>query len=162
MVIISFRYLARKHDVYGCSAKEAYECDMIADGLADLKEHFLLFAQHMQRQEDPASFHNKVRDKLLPRYMKAMESQLQRNHDGNGHFLVGTQLNYADVALLEVLELLEEVYPELVRDRYPLVSEFHHSVRKMERVREYLSSSRRNPPLNETYIAHVKEVLSSP
>jgi len=135
---------------------------MIADGLADFKEYFILFVEFKQKQENPALFHAKVRDKLLPRYMAAMEGQLQRNIEGKGHFLVGTHLSYADVALLEVLELVEEAYPSLVGGTYPLVSGFHGNMRKMEKVEAYLNSSRRAPPLNDDYIAHVREVLSTP
>ena len=134
---------------------------MIADGLFDFRENFIMFSSYKQLHEDPALFHGKVRDKLIPRYMSAMENQLQRNNGGGaeGRGLVGMEMSYADVALLEVLELVEELYPGLVRNEYPLVASFHDNMKEIARVKDYLSSERRNPPLNETYIGHVREIL---
>lgn len=141
--------------------EEATQCDMIADGLFDLRENFILFLSYKQLHEDPTLFHGKVRDKLVPRYLSAMENQLRRNNGGGdgGRGLVGTEMSYADVALLEVLELVEELYPRLVRNGYPLVASFHHNMKEMARVKDYLGSERRNPPLNDAYIAHVREIL---
>lgn len=141
--------------------EEAAQCDMIADGLFDLRENFIMFSSYKQLHEDPALFHGKVRDKLIPRYLSAMENQLRRNDGGGagGRGLVGMEMTYADVALLEVLELVEELYPGLVRNGYPLVSSFHHNMKESDRVKDYLSSERRNPPLNDTYIDYVREIL---
>lgn len=152
------RYIARTHDMYGSSPVEAYQCDMIADGLADLKEHFIKFADYQQRKEDPQAYDSMLKGKL-PRYLSAMEKQLSRNGKSDtALFLVGNKLSHADVALLEVLELVEEQYPGVVRE-YPLLARFHHRMREMDRVRDYLSSTRRHPPLHDEYIAHVKEIL---
>ncbi len=160
------RYIARTRDMYGSSPVEAYRCDMIADGLADLRERFIMFSDFKQRKEDPEPFNTRVRDKLIPRYMSAMEEQLKSNSEassvegGAASFLVGKKLSYADVALLEVLELVEELYPGLVAaGGYLSVARFHQQMRERDRVRDYLNSERRHPPLNDEYIAHVREIL---
>lgn len=158
------RYIARRHDMYGSSAVEAYQCDMLADGLADLRERFIMFSDYEQRRQDPETYNPRVRDKLIPRYMSAMERQLQTNNnekeEGAPRCLVGGKLSYADVALLEVLELIEDSYPGiLATSTYPHVARFHQQMREMERVRDYLDSDRRHPPLNDEYIAHVREIL---
>ena len=146
--------------MYGSSLKESCECDMLSDGLFDLREIFISFTEHKKHQEDPASFDERVREKLIPRYMGTMERQLKsKMKDNEVSFLLGKKLNYADVALLEVLELLEETYPGLVKASYPLTAAFHQHLREMERIKSYLNSDRRNPPLNTDYIDHVRQVL---
>lgn len=132
---------------------------MLADGLADLKEFFILFVHYQQRKEDRRTFDAKVRDKLVPRYMSAMETQLQRNKE-KGQFLLGQKLSYADMALLEVAELLEEEYPGIIEGGYPLVRTLHLHLREMPSMQDYFSSTRRNPPLNDAYIAEVRQILS--
>lgn len=146
--------------MYGDTLQEATECDVIADGLFDFRESFILFSEHKLRQEDPASFDGKVRDQRIPRYMGTMEAQLQRNRSGGGNYLVGTKRSYADIALLEVLELVEEMYPGLLAREYPLVTTFHLNIKEEGgRVANYLESERRHPPLNQEYITNVREVL---
>ena len=145
--------------MYGSSQKEAYLCDMITDGLSDFKEHFISFTNYKQRQENPAPFDAKVCNKLVPRYMKAMEEQIKTNKMNKVSFLLGEKLSYADVALLEVSELLEEAYPGLVKGFYPLVGALHQHLRQLEGVDNYLKSDRRNPPINDDYIAHVRQIL---
>lgn len=159
--VATVRYIARTRGMYGSSPLEAYQCDLIADGLADLKEHFITFKDYYQRKADPETYDSHIKDKLLPRYLTAMEKQLKCNNKSeNPHFLVGEKLSYADVALLEVLELVEELHPGLVTATgHSLVARFHQSMREMARVKDYLNSTRRHPPLNEDYIAHVREIL---
>lgn len=149
--------------MYGATLQEATECDVIADGLFDFRESFILFSEHKLRQEDPASFNRKVREQCIPRYMGTMETQLQRNKRGGGSYLVGSKMSYADIALLEVLELVEETYPGLLAREYPLVTKFHQNIIKEEggRVADYLKSERRHPPLNQEYITHVREILQN-
>ncbi len=134
---------------------------MLADGLCDFKEHFISFAEYFKRQEDRSLFDTKMKEKLIPRYMSVMETALlEGGKTEERAFLIGKKLSYADVALLEVLEFLEEEYPGLIKRGYPSVAAFHESMRGMDRVRNYLGSERRNTSVNNAYIKEVREVLN--
>ena len=154
------RYLARKHNMYGDDSTEAVYCDMIADGLADLRTNFVTFDNYTLRKTDPDEYARKVRDQLLPRYLGALEEQLKSKNKGEkSGFLLGSKISYADVSLIEVLELVQETFASELEKGYPFLSAFRERMLARSNIIDYYKSGRRNPPLDDAYIAHVKEVL---
>ena len=153
------RYLARKHDMYGSNAIEAYQCDMIADGLADLRKSFTSFDNYRQRKLDEAGYLAQV-GRLLPRYLKPLEEMLKTNNGGEKKvFLLGEKITYTDVSLVEVLEHVKENFPGVLEKEYPYLSSFLQRTLERPGLKAHYAAGRRNVAINDEYIAHVDEVF---
>lgn len=156
----TIRYLARKHDLYGSSAVEAYYCDMIADGLIDIRSQFGSFACYAERKKDPAGWREKI-IALLPRYLDPLEAFLAKNNGGKTEgFLLGKKINFVDVALLEVLDIVFELFPDILSSsQYPLLSAFRSRMLSRPLIAKYYSSGLRNDPINDAYVTTCLDIL---
>ena len=153
------RYLARKHDMYGSNAIEAYQCDMIADGLADFRKSFTSFDNYRLRKKDEAGYVTQV-SLLLPKYLRPLEEMLKANNGGEKRgFLLGEKIAYTDISLVEVLEHVNEIFPGVLKRDYPYLGSFHERMLERPGLKAHYSSGRRKPQINDDYIAHVNEVF---
>ena len=153
------RYLGRKHGMYGSSESEAYQCDMIADGLADLRKSFTSFDNYRLRKKDEAAYVAQVAA-LLPRYLRPLEEMLKTNNGGEKTgFLLGEKITYTDVSLLEVLEHVKETFPDLLEKEYPYLSAFRERTLDRPGLKAHYAAGRRNVAINDEYVSHVNEVL---
>lgn len=154
------RYLARKHNMYGSNATEAYQCDMIADGLADFRKSFTSFDNFRLRKKDEAGYISQV-GTLLPKYLRPLEEMLKANNGGEkrGFLLGGEKIAYADVSLVEILEHVNEMFPGVLEKDYPYLGSFRERMLERPGLKDHYSSGRRKPPINDEYIAHVNEVF---
>ena len=153
------RYMARKHDMYGSNAREAYQCDMIADGLADFRKSFTSFDNYRLRKRDEAGYLAQVTT-LLPKYLRPLEEMLKASNGGEKKgFLLGEKIAYTDVSLVEILEHVNENFPGVLGKEYPYLESFRERVLERPGLKAHYSSGRRKPPINDEYIAHVNEVF---
>ena len=153
------RYLARKHDMYGATSLEAYQCDMIADGLADFRKSFTSFDNYRLRKKDEAGYVAQV-NLLLPRYLKPLEEMLRTNNGGEKKgYLLGDKIAYTDISLVEVLEHVNELFPAVLEKEYPFLCSFRERVLERPGLKVHYSAGKRNLPINDEYIAHVNEVF---
>ena len=145
--------------MYGSNATEAYQCDMIADGLADFRKFFTSFDNYRLRKKDEAGYLAQVR-KSFPRYLTPLEEMLKDNNDGEKRgYLLGERITYADISLVEILELVKEVFPDVLEKEYPFLGSFRERVLERPGLKAHYSAGRRNPPISDEYITHVNEVL---
>ena len=153
------KYLARKHDMYGSNAIEAYQCDMIADGLADFRKSFTSFDNFRLRKKDEAGYVAQV-SLLLPKYLKPLEEMLKANNGGEKRgYLLGEKIAYTDVSLVEVLEHVNEMFPGVLERDYPYLGSFRERMLECPGLKAHYLSGKRKPPINDEYIAHVDEVF---
>ncbi|CAI9631472.1 glutathione s-transferase [Alternaria burnsii] len=88
------------------------------------------------------------RENRIPKFLKYFERVLKGNEaQGQGKFLVGDSLSYADPTVWHVLSGLEFAFPKEMEARkkdYPLLfGTFYDSVKETKGIKEYLASERR-------------------
>ncbi|RMZ67130.1 glutathione S-transferase [Pyrenophora seminiperda CCB06] len=90
------------------------------------------------------------RELRIPKFLGFFERVLKSNEaQGQGKFLVGGRLSYADTTLWHVLCGLQFAFPKELEARkkdYPLLfATFYESVKETKGIKEYLESDRRQP-----------------
>lgn len=90
------------------------------------------------------------REARIPKFFGYFERVLKGNEEkGQGKYLVGDKLSYADTTVWHVLNGLKFAFPKELEARekdYPLLfGTFYPSVQKHGRLEEYLASDRRKP-----------------
>ncbi|KAJ4989046.1 glutathione s-transferase [Stagonosporopsis vannaccii] len=89
------------------------------------------------------------REARIPKFLGFFERVLKGNTEGEGRYLVGKKLSYADTTLWHVLSGLEFAFPKEMEARKGefelLFGKFYHSVKEASGVKEYLASDRRQP-----------------
>lgn len=93
-----------------------------------------------------------VRENRLPKYFSYFERTLQYNQkagNGQGKYLVGDELTYADLVVWQVLDGCMFAFPKELDARkkeFPeLLGGFYESVKQEPGLKDYLSSKRRLP-----------------
>ncbi|KAA0717596.1 Glutathione S-transferase [Triplophysa tibetana] len=146
-------YIAGKYNLYGKDLKERAMIDMYVEGLGDLMDLItvLAFLPPDNKQKQLAKIESKAKDRSLQLFEKAL---------AHGQFLVGNQLSRADVLLLEITLMLQELVPEIL-STFPKLQEFQGRMKAIPTISKFLQpgSARKNPP-DEAYVKTIKEVLS--
>lgn len=92
-----------------------------------------------------------VRENRIPKYLSYFDRVLKHNKSsgGQGKYLVGDQLTYADTTVWQVLDGSMFAFPkemEARKQEFPdLLGGFYESIKQESRLKEYLSSKRRLP-----------------
>jgi len=86
------RYLAKLYGLYGKTAIEGAQADMIVDGFIDLN------SSPNKTDEEKAKFQSTA----LPKWLGHFEKILGSNHEGKG-FFVGDSITYADILSFNLL-----------------------------------------------------------
>ncbi len=99
------RHLARTHDRYGRDAREAARCDMIYEGIDEvrLEVRRVVTTEPAKR----AAFREELARAILPLWLARFERLLAANGDGAG-FLVGDGCTFPDVAFFLLFENLRD------------------------------------------------------
>jgi glutathione S-transferase len=89
------------------------------------------------------------RENRIPKFLGFFERVLKSNEAGQGKFLVGGKLSYADTTLWHILSGLEFAFPkeiEATKKDYPsLFGSFYENVVQTKGIKDYLESKRRLP-----------------
>ncbi|KAK5684798.1 hypothetical protein LTS10_002872 [Elasticomyces elasticus] len=105
-----------------------------------------------------------VRENRIPKYLSYFDRVRQHNEKssgGQGKYLVGNKLTYADTTIWHVLDGLFFAFPKEMAARkkeFPdLLGSFYESVKSEKGIKEYLSSKRRMP-YSEGIFRHYPEL----
>uniref|UniRef100_A0A8C4L2P5 glutathione transferase n=1 Tax=Equus asinus TaxID=9793 RepID=A0A8C4L2P5_EQUAS len=138
-------YIAAKHNLYGKDIKERALIDMYVEGMADLNEVFVIFTTN----------------RYFPTFEKVLKSHRQ-------DYLVGNRLSRADIHLVELLYLVEELDPNLLTN-FPLLKALKARISNQPTVKKFLQpGSERKPPMDKKCyekgmkIFHVKQRAQAP
>jgi glutathione S-transferase len=114
--------------------------------------HPVAVAAYYEDQKDEALKKAKdFRSARIPKFFSFFERVLKGNeaNGGEGKYLVGKKLSYADTTLWHVLSGLKFAFPKELEAReqeFPtLLGTFYESVKEQSGLKEYLASERRKP-----------------
>lgn len=106
--------------------------------------------QYYEDQKDEAlKKATDFRENRVPKFFGYFERVLKGNETGEGKFLVGSKLSYADTTLWQVVNGLKFAFPKELEAReteFPtLFGTFYPSVQEHGGLKDYLASDRRQP-----------------
>jgi glutathione S-transferase len=150
-------YLGSKLDLAG--SDEAEKAWVLSHTLTALDlnneahdtHHPIAVAKYYEDQkEESLKKSEDFRENRIPKFLGFFERVLKGNEkQGQGKYLVGDSLTYADTTVWHVLSGLEFAYPKEMEARkkdYPTLFEtFYPSVKEAKGIKEYLGSDRRKP-----------------
>ncbi|CAH6876630.1 Gsta4 [Phodopus roborovskii] len=147
-------YLAAKYNLYGKDLKERLRIDMYTDGTLDL---MLMIAQApfkppKEKEESYALIVTRAKTRYFPVFEKILK-------DHGEAFLVGNQLSWADIQLLEAILMVEELSAPVLSD-FPLLQAFKARISNIPTIKKFLQpGSQRKPPPDGHYVEVVRNVL---
>lgn len=147
-------YLAAKHSLYGKDLKERLRIDMYVDGTQDLMMMIAgaPFKSPQEKEENYALIVTKAKTRYFPAFEKILK-------DHGEAFLVGNQLSWADIQLLEVILMVEELHAPVLSD-FPLLQAFKTRISNIPTIKKFLQpGSQRKPPPDDHYVKVVRTVL---
>uniref|UniRef100_A0A5F5PIY9 glutathione transferase n=1 Tax=Equus caballus TaxID=9796 RepID=A0A5F5PIY9_HORSE len=155
-------YIAAKHNLYGKDIKERALIDMYVEGMADFNEVFVILLS-IPPDEGPKI--TQIKGSTTNRYFPAFEKVL-KSHGQD--YLVGNRLSRADIHLVELIYLVEELDPNLLAN-FPLLKALKARISNLPTVKKFLQpGSPRKPPMDKKCyekgmkIFHVKQRAQAP
>jgi glutathione S-transferase len=102
-----------------------------------------------EQKEEALKKAQDVRESRIPKFYSYFQRVLKHNSAGQGKYLVGDQLTYADLAVWQVLDGIKFAFPKEIAARekeFPeLLDGFYKNIKEEKGLKEYLSSGRRLP-----------------
>uniref|UniRef100_A0A7M4EUI1 Glutathione S-transferase n=1 Tax=Crocodylus porosus TaxID=8502 RepID=A0A7M4EUI1_CROPO len=148
-------YIAGKHNLYGKDLKErALYIDTYVEGTMDLMQMILTlpFSLPEAKEKNLPLIIEKAKNRYFPAYEKVLKQHCQG-------FLVGNQLSWADVHLLEAILMVEEKDPTVLSE-FPLLQGFKTRISNMPTIKKFLQpGSQRKPQPDDKYVATVMKIL---
>lgn len=148
-------YIAAKHNLYGKNLRERALIDMYVEGTMELmgmiRVHFKLSPEEKERNL------RLITERATKRYFPVYEKVLK---DNGQHFLLGNQLTWADVQLLEAILMTEEKQSTIL-SQFPLLKAFKTRMSDIPTIKKFLQpGSQRKPPPDEKDIAVANRVFN--
>ncbi len=136
-----YRYLGRKFELYGDSALEHVQCDIVQETFVDAQNNLGSFYWNPEFE--------KLRDAYeegeLPALLSRLEKLYTSNINNSGYW-VGTRLSYVDFIAWHFLDYVRP-FSQATLDKFEKLSEFKQSIEKRPRIAAYLESDLRPPTL---------------
>jgi len=128
------RYLAKTFMLTGKDDWESAKCDMLVDGLADLRSHLRPFFREQDEEKKKAIWISIENEQIKP-FLVKYEHFLVEN--GNNGHLVGEKLTWADLTLAEIFGDWNERYPHLMENHKKLV-EYANKIRSIPQIDSWI------------------------
>ncbi|XP_068926700.1 glutathione S-transferase-like isoform X1 [Petaurus breviceps papuanus] len=149
------RYIAAKYNLYGKDLKEQLLIDMYVEGMRDLYDMIMLLplALPEDQEKNLGIIAERATQRFFPVYEKALK-------DPGKNYLVGNQLSWADVHLLELILMVEECKSGVL-SAFPKLQEFKARVSKIPRIQKFLQpGSQRKPPMDDAGLEAIKKIFN--
>ncbi|KYO23816.1 glutathione S-transferase A4 isoform X1 [Alligator mississippiensis] len=148
-------YIAAKHNLYGKNLKERALIDMYVEGTRDLMD--LIRVHHKFSSEEQEKNLALINERATARYFPVYEKVLK---DHGTEFLVGNQLTWADVQLIEAILMVEEKVSTIL-SKFPLLQDFKTRMCNIPTIKKFLQpGSQRKPPPDESYVVTANRVFN--
>jgi glutathione S-transferase len=131
------RYLARKFNLAGKTELDQARADMVIDCIDDtIKPAFGVYFETDETRK--AALKKKFLEEQLPTSLAGLESILKANHNGDG-FFVGTELTWADLAILGLGDFLGVFQADSQLANYPKLTALRERVSKVPKIAEWIA-----------------------
>ncbi|KAG1708327.1 hypothetical protein DVH05_025005 [Phytophthora capsici] len=128
------RYAAKLAGLYPSDALEALKADVFSCSLNDVEEPFVDFMFKTQDEAEKAQKKKVFIEETVPKFFTTLEKTVA------GKFILGEQLSYADVHLLDVVEnKVKWVFPDFSMDVFPKLAAVVNNVKAEPKIAAYLS-----------------------
>ncbi|CAH1784061.1 unnamed protein product [Owenia fusiformis] len=132
------RYVAKELGLAGKTTLEQALTDGINDSITDtfneLTKHH--FEQDETKKEELKS---KYMTETLPKWCELIEKQLETKVNGDGTWLVGDQISWADIGVFNFLNCMELMKLDNGFSRYPNLNALKERVQALEGISKYIS-----------------------
>ena len=135
--MIICRYLAQLFRLNGSSDLESIMCDMVVEQLREVIDYSVQIVQEYDLAKRSILVNNFMNN-LLPKTLNGYEKMLSLNRN---KFIVGNQLTWADLALVNGWEWLDEICGSVLR-QYQLVKAHNEFVRSVKAVSDWFKSQK--------------------
>ncbi|XP_020669489.3 glutathione S-transferase 3 isoform X1 [Pogona vitticeps] len=147
-------YIAGKYNLHGKDLKERALIDMYVEGTTDLMGLITLYP--FLSPEDKEKQLANITDRATKRYFPVYEKVLK---DRGQDFLVGNQMSWADVHLVEAILMVEEKSSDVLI-AFPQLQAFKERMSNIPTIKKFLEpGSQRKPPPDDKYVETVRRVL---
>lgn len=157
------RYLAKRANLIGKTAKDELACDIVSGHIFDMTAPLMRAPFERAKGEEADKAHKKVLIAAFDKGAVRLEMCIERNtRKGNkgAAYLIGDCITYADIMLAHMLTwYAEECGQEIVTDEFPWMLAVQHAVLEKDSLRNFLSGNQFYPLGGKTYAAQVGEVL---
>jgi glutathione S-transferase len=132
-----YRYLARKHNLYGDNEHERIRCDIVEEAFVDAQNNIGGFCWRPDFTQQRANYEATQ----LPALMGKLQTLLDLNRNGTGWW-VGDRLSYVDFLAWHFLEYVRALSPANL-DRFERLKAAKLRLETRPRIAAYLKSERR-------------------
>ena len=148
------RYVGRNFDLYGSNNKESSLIDMILGGVESIRSVYadLIYQAKLEDPAKEAYFKKHVaKESVTERnggaHFQYLENLLQR---AGSDWVVGGRVSIADIQLFDIvdLHLRDAMFPQQIKDLYPLLTALHARFAALPGVSTYLASDKRPTQIN--------------
>ena len=150
------RYLGREHNLYGSSNVEKTVIDMILGGVEAIRSCYTDLIYKGELKEDPKKEYfakhfgkESITQRNGGAHFQYLENFLQRN-GGADKWVVGSSASIADLQLFDLvdLHLREALFPNEMKEMFPLLVQHHDFIAGQPGIAEYLKSDKRPQQIN--------------
>ncbi|XP_077165240.1 glutathione S-transferase-like [Paroedura picta] len=147
-------YIAAKYKLCGKDLKENAIMDMYVESIMDLGEMIML--QPFKPADEKEKNFALIVERATTRYFPVFEKVLK---DHGQDYLVGNKFSRADVQLLEVILMAEELKPDIL-SKFPLLKTYKVRISNIPTIKKFLQpGSARKPPTDEKKIAEAMKIF---
>lgn len=131
------RFLAKKFSLVGSSDVESTLCDMVVEQIRECSDLAALVVQETDSNKKKV-LGQKYLNEVLPKTLSEFEKMLNLN---GSSCIVGNQLTWADLALVNSLTWLDELSTRLLHN-YPLVKKHNETIMSIPSVSDWFKSQK--------------------
>jgi glutathione S-transferase len=132
-----YRYLARKHGLYGKDERERVRCDIVEEAFVDAQNTLGGFFWNAKFHELRSEFERTT----LVDLMRRLDQLLVQNERGRGHW-VGQALTYVDFCAWHFLDYVRP-FSQRTLEEFEVLYAFKQRIEALPRIAAYLASERR-------------------
>ncbi|XP_077165251.1 glutathione S-transferase-like [Paroedura picta] len=147
-------YIAAKYKLCGKDLKENAIMDMYIESIMDLGE--MIMHHPIKPAEEKEKNLALIIERATTRYFPVFEKVLK---DHGQDYLVGNKFSRADVQLLEVILMAEELKPDIL-SKFPLLKTYKGRISNIPTIKKFLQpGSARKPPMDVKQIAEALKIF---